>query len=114
MQSWIDAMTHAGAQIEKSEEVVAGLRDQTSQKIAIIIGTSDDVVIQKHIEIYETMFADPTLSVRYFLFMNDSSVTHVDHDRLRAIHYTALSPHDCIEEISRSLYTARLPMKLRK
>lgn len=114
MQPWIDAITDAGAKIEKSDEVVAGLRDQTSQKIAIIIGTSDDRVIQENIERYETIFADPTLSVRYFLFMSDGAVTHVEHDRLRAIPYMAFSPHDCIERISRSLYKARLPVKLRK
>ncbi len=113
MQSWIDAITSAGAKIEKSEEIVAGLRDKTSQKIAIIIGTSNERVIQENIEKYEAMFADPTLSVRYFLFMKDGSVTHVEHDRLRAVPYMAISPHDCIERISRSLYKARLPYFLR-
>lgn len=62
----------AGAKIEQGEEVVAGLRGQTSQKIAIIMGdTLDDRTIQENIDKYEALFADPTLSVRYFLFMRD-------------------------------------------
>lgn len=114
IQPWIDAITSAGAKIEKGEEVVVGLQGQTSQKIAVIMSMTHDETIQRNIDFYEALFSDPTLSVRYFLFMNDGAHTHVEHDRLRVVPFMSLSPHDCIEKISRSLYKARLPMKLRK
>ncbi len=114
IQRWIDAVMSAGAKIEQGEEVVAGLRGQTSQKIAIIMGdTLDDRTIQENIDKYEALFADPTLSVRYFLFMRDWSTSYVEHDRVRTIPYMAFSPHDLIERMSRSLYKARLPYFLR-
>ena len=37
IQPWIDAITSAGAKIEKGKEVVVGLQGQTSQKIAVIM-----------------------------------------------------------------------------
>lgn len=110
IQPWINAISLAGANMEKW---VGGHTVQTAQKIAVIIGQSSDNNIQRVIDFCENLFSDTTLSVRYFLMWDDSQETSIKHDRIRLIRYMSLAPNDFVEKVNRSLYKARLPLFLR-
>lgn len=114
IREWTDAIIHAGGTVyeEGSDEVIAAA-EHITLKVAVIIGNTDESHLEKIIQEHEQYFADPLITVVYFLFVRKGEEPKFSHDRIKILYYADIAPKETPKMINSVLSADRLPPFLR-